>query len=146
MTENERIEKGLWMTGWCLIGAAFLIFLAIKITGFPVQKYMIPCVFYSLTGLYCPGCGGTRAVDALFHGHFLRSFLYHPLVPYCAVVGGWFLISQTVERLTGHKKKIAMRYRDCYLWIALAIVIVQFVVKIAIQLATRTDFLQMIPR
>ena len=27
----------------------------------------IPCVFYEVTGLHCPGCGNTRAVEALIH-------------------------------------------------------------------------------
>lgn len=42
----------------------------------------IPCVFQSLTGLYCPGCGGTRAVRSLLKGDLLMSFKYHPLVLY----------------------------------------------------------------
>lgn len=141
MTENEKLEKGLWITGWCLMGTVLLLYLVIKITGFPIGNYVVPCVFYKATGLYCPGCGGTRAVFALLHGHIIRSFLYHPFVPYVAIFGGWFMISQTIERISRHKIKIAMRYRDCYLWIALAIVLIQFVVKIIIQIVTKTDFL-----
>ena len=26
------------------------------------------CPFHAVTGWYCPGCGGTRAIIALFHG------------------------------------------------------------------------------
>ncbi|MBQ6855594.1 MAG: DUF2752 domain-containing protein, partial [Lachnospiraceae bacterium] len=37
----------------------------------------LPCMFRMLTGLYCPGCGGTRAVKALLTGHPIQSFLYH---------------------------------------------------------------------
>jgi Protein of unknown function (DUF2752) len=32
-----------------------------------------PCLFHALTGLYCPGCGGTRAVYQLLHGHVLLA-------------------------------------------------------------------------
>lgn len=48
--------------------------------------FKMPCLFQQMTGLYCPGCGGTRAVRALLAGHPFLSFLYHPVVPYMAVV------------------------------------------------------------
>ena len=31
------------------------------------------CEFHELTGLNCPGCGGTRAAYQLLHGHILRA-------------------------------------------------------------------------
>ena len=40
------------------------------------------CAFRRVTGLYCPGCGGTRALAELSHGHLIGSFLCHPLVIY----------------------------------------------------------------
>lgn len=44
-----------------------------------------PCLFHFITGLYCPGCGGTRAVRALLHGEILKSFCYHPFVLYAVI-------------------------------------------------------------
>ena len=35
------------------------------------HSYPLPCVFYSLTGFYCPGCGAGRASYSLLHGRFL---------------------------------------------------------------------------
>ena len=51
-----------------------------------LREGRIPCLFHELTGFYCPGCGGTRAVLALLAGHPVLSFLYHPLVPYCCLL------------------------------------------------------------
>jgi Protein of unknown function (DUF2752) len=38
------------------------------------------CPTYALTGFYCPGCGGLRAVHALTHGEFGLALHRNPLV------------------------------------------------------------------
>lgn len=39
-----------------------------------------PCLFRLLTGLQCPGCGGTRAVHHLLHGRFAEAFRYNAML------------------------------------------------------------------
>lgn len=39
-----------------------------------------PCLFYSLTGLYCPGCGSGRCFYALLHGRLYAAFRFQPLL------------------------------------------------------------------
>ena len=39
------------------------------------------CPFYRLTGLYCPGCGSGRAVQALYRGHIIQAIRYNILLP-----------------------------------------------------------------
>jgi len=41
---------------------------------------MPECLIHYYTGYNCPGCGGTRAFDAMIHFHWIKSFLYHPAV------------------------------------------------------------------
>lgn len=43
------------------------------------SRWTIPCVFYELTGLHCPGCGSTRAAHALVHGRPLQAIGHNPL-------------------------------------------------------------------
>ena len=38
------------------------------------------CLFYELTGLYCPGCGSGRAAIALLHGHIPEAFSHNALL------------------------------------------------------------------
>lgn len=38
-----------------------------------------PCWFHALTGLYCPGCGTTRALHQLLHGNLAAAFAYNAL-------------------------------------------------------------------
>ncbi len=42
------------------------------------------CPFHALTGWLCPGCGATRAVTALLHGHLAQAFGLNAL--FCAVL------------------------------------------------------------
>ena len=51
------------------------------------------CLFYELTGLFCPGCGSGRALWALLHGKPLRALGHNALfvlfgLP-CATLLAW---------------------------------------------------------
>ena len=49
-----------------------------------------PCIILHLTGLQCPGCGGTRSLYSLLHGDVLGSLQMNPIVVagYLAVILG----------------------------------------------------------
>jgi hypothetical protein len=48
-------------------------------TAEPGRSILPGCVFYQLTGLYCTGCGMTRAMQLLLHGHLYAAFRMNPL-------------------------------------------------------------------
>jgi hypothetical protein len=123
--EEERLERQLYIAGIIFLAAAAVL-------GFFYFKYLVPrldapCFFRMITGLYCPGCGGTRAVSALAHGHLLKSIWYHPVVAYSVLIYAAYMISHTLAMFLPRFKGI--RYRGIYLYAALAIVLVNFVVK-----------------
>ncbi len=66
-----------------------------------VIRQGVPCLFHLLTGLYCPGCGGTRAVWYLLHGQILKSIQYHPLVVYAVLVVAIEFGSRCFTKITG---------------------------------------------
>ncbi len=68
---------------------AFLIIFNVH----PTNVYTGQCYFYTVHGVFCPGCGGTRAFEHLLYGHFLQSFLYHPIV----VTVVFFLMFSTIS-------------------------------------------------
>lgn len=104
----------------------------------------IPCMFQKLTGLYCPGCGGTRAVKALLRGNILVSALYHPFVIYCAAVGLVFAVSYVIYWKT---KKPAFRLylENGFLYAGLAILAINFVVKNYFLIVKGIDLLAFLP-
>lgn len=46
----------------------------------PSVHYMPRCLFYSLTGYMCPGCGSQRALHALLHLDIPSAFAFNPLM------------------------------------------------------------------
>lgn len=50
------------------------------------SPFSIPCIFHQTTGLWCPGCGGQRAMALLLHGNFLASLRHNLLLPFALVV------------------------------------------------------------
>ena len=129
MQTDKKLDKYFYITGWIVLILIAVLVTYVKIKGIGVLKKMPPCAFNAVTGLYCPGCGGTRAAIAFFRGQLIRSFKFHPFVLYGFVVGGWFMISQTIERISGGRIKIGMHFRPVYLWIALAIVLINWFIK-----------------
>lgn len=57
-----------------LLGLCFYFFLNQRLS------IGIPCLFYQITGFYCPGCGVTRMLFALLKLDFYQAFRYNPFV------------------------------------------------------------------
>lgn len=45
-----------------------------------VDSIFPPCLFRTVTGFYCPGCGATRALHALLHGELAVAWSMNPLL------------------------------------------------------------------
>lgn len=44
------------------------------------QGFAPPCIFFTLTGLHCPGCGTLRSLHQLFNGNVSAAFGLNPLI------------------------------------------------------------------
>jgi hypothetical protein len=72
---------------WTLLAAAgVLAFLALKLTASAWSAALPACTFQRLTGLYCPGCGGTRCAKSLLRGDVATAFGMNAAVAGLSVV------------------------------------------------------------
>jgi len=63
------------------IAAAGLAGASVLLRFSPQEYSFYPrCPFYALTGHYCPGCGATRAIAELLHGHVAAALHFNAAV------------------------------------------------------------------
>lgn len=129
MSQIKRERKNLYVIGWGFIILGLLFWFLLKITHISLRTILLPCLVHSITGLYCPGCGGTRAFSLFMQGQFLESLYYHPVVFYGMGVFVWFMISNSIELVSKGRWPIGLYYRDRYIRIAVVILIINFVIK-----------------
>ena len=129
MSYSKEQDKVMYIIGLITLGIFLAAGIFFYVNGSLLKSLMPPCMFYKITGYYCPGCGGTRAVYALFQGKFLTSLFYQPFILYTAVVGGWFMVSQTIERCSRGKIHIGMHFRPIWAYIGIGIIILNCIVK-----------------
>ena len=113
MKESEpMLETRLYRCGWIFLFILCVLEIAKKVLfpHFVLSFGTHPCVFYTLTGYFCPGCGGTRSLRALLSGKIFVCAVDFPMIFYAAVV-------------------IGMKYRETWVYASLVIVVIHFVVK-----------------
>lgn len=85
------------------------------------------CLFHELTGWNCPGCGGTRSLYSLLHGHFLTALkdnaLFVLALPVVALRGLW------IVRRNSTGKPAGQFIPAKFLWWLLAIAVIFTVLR-----------------
>ena len=105
MNKFKTGKKELLTLGLLLVlGAAAVVVLLLAPPGSPQSKWLPKCMFYRWTGLYCPGCGATRAFSALLHGD-LKTSLHDNLL---LIPGGAMLIVLIVKPDVSLKRPVAV--------------------------------------
>lgn len=88
----------------------------------------IPCIFHSITGFYCPGCGITRAIKAALKGDFYSSFrnniLLYTIIPLIFIIqffnSGFMKKYKKIDEFNKKHKKI-------YNWIIVVLLIITII-------------------
>lgn len=103
-----------------IITSFFLFLLVVCYNYFFPHTPIASCLIYKSFGIYCPGCGCTRAFLSLLNFDIIGSFCYNPTVLYAVIILLIYIISQTIDRIFKHKNFI-MPYSNIYLYIGIAI-------------------------
>jgi hypothetical protein len=86
------------------------------------------CPFNAATGLYCPGCGGLRAVNDLTDGHLHAALSSNVLVVALMPVAVLALAVWALDRWRGQERRVARRVGRPAL-VALVAVVVVFTIS-----------------
>ena len=115
------------------VGVALILaaaYTAVQLLGkkYPFFALMNECGFKRLTGLNCPGCGGTRSFIYLIHGHIIKSILYYPFVPYAVTTGLIFYVSQTLRFITRGRVK-GIHFKNSFIIIGVILITGNWIIK-----------------
>ena len=109
----------------CLFGIWFAV------NGYENYGGLFECTFRKMSGLPCPGCGGTRAFFHFFRGEFWESIRLNPAVV-CGVAEYFHFMALSFykkHRGKGREKEIPIQI---YLYIMLAVLLIQWIVKLVL--------------
>ncbi len=77
----------------CGVGATWLIY---NYKSYNLNDGLTLCLVKNVTGIPCPSCGSTRAVEALIHGNIIESVLWNPfgllLTSLLVILPVWLLL------------------------------------------------------
>lgn len=141
------VRRKPWV-GPGLVGAGLAVATAYTAWRDPYQGGgLFPaCPLRELTGLDCPGCGGTRAVHAMLHGDLATAFdhnvLLTILVPLLALLWALWMVRSLLATRDLHRarraaaegapppqnRKVLIPYPSSRAWIALGVLAVGFAV------------------
>jgi hypothetical protein len=121
-TRQQR-TRALISVGITVAGLGFLRLFNPVTSGF-----YPPCLFHSLTGIYCPGCGATRALYQMVHGHLAAAFAMNPLFVILLPVLIYLFVSYALLGIRGRglpKFFANPTFLKLLFWIAIAFGIVR---------------------
>ena len=88
-----RLGRPLAVAGLAVAGLAYV--------GLrnPASGGFLPCPFHAAMGLWCPGCGMTRALHGLLRGDVAGALSSNLFLPVVIVVVGWAWLAWVVPSL-----------------------------------------------
>lgn len=125
--KEYSLERKLFYIGLFALPAAILFYWLYDVVLYPLWPFH-GCIWDVFFDIYCPGCGGTRAIMALSKGKLLTSLWYHPVVVYGVALYGIFMVSQLLA-LVSRGRIRGIRFHNWYLYLSVIIIVVNCLAK-----------------
>ncbi len=154
---TQKSEKIVFLSGLLALGpgiAGGLLLRSGKLDGIHQVEL---CAFKRATGIYCPGCGITRACFALSKGDVIGSFLCHPIVLLALLLYAVFMIRTLVlliqerrgayagrEEEMRQKSRLFYRRLEVCVYFGIGVLLLQWAVKLILQIRFGIDYFTLI--
>lgn len=108
-----------------VLAVSVLVLMTLRL---PIFRLIGICPIKTLLRIYCPFCGGTRAVGELLSGNILSSLRLYPILPvYIATV--LYFECYAVRALVTRDTAVMKRARPAVLFIPAAVTLVFFLLR-----------------
>lgn len=104
VTARFHRKRALWLVG---LGTVGVILAQLGLLE-PLSHVVPRCPTYTLTGFYCPGCGGTRALVHLLHFDLPGALHMNALAVLAAPVAGYWTLWPVPRRVLGRWPLISL--------------------------------------
>jgi hypothetical protein len=121
------VRTALLIIGLVLLGCGLLAFRSLNLSETP---WLPKCLYHELTGLHCPGCGITRALQALAQWNIPQAFAYNALWPIAVLLTLPYLLKKTWYWMLGTRPAVGKSSTGLYVVLGslLGLVVVMFTI------------------
>lgn len=105
-----------------------IVFVLLLVQYFPISLLSYPCIFHKITGLYCAGCGGTRALISFFHGDILNAIHLNALLMVLLPVAFYCYLAGFFKTFFKVKLPFPKNYFP-WLWVLLAFTFIFMIIR-----------------
>ena len=129
-------KKRFLITVFVIMNASALLTVALMMLLLYIQSFVkIPylyCVSHEVFHLYCPLCGGTRALAALLRFDFLAAIQYNVYAVYLLGIALYYDIKAGILAFRGDAR--AFNFPWWLMWVTLGLFFIYFVVRNALMM------------